>query len=186
MQSILEQVSSRVTSWSLTSCLPHWATSGQITHSNFFYIKKKSLNHKFNVCVIHCFNVKTPPSIQLSMHVALIEPNWWIGRKTPITYHECTINSTCSGTYLCSAHTRKLYTSYEQLKRIMNRGLRRRKTATREGYKHDRAGITLRASLSGTFLQTLPDLVTPLKNTLYLREAVQRRGQRPPKGVEAA
>ena len=37
---------------------------------------------------------------------------------------------------------------------------------------------TLRASLSGTFLQTLPDLVTPL----YLRTAVQRRGQRPPKG----
>ena len=43
---------------------------------------------------------------------------------------------------------------------------------------------TLRASLSGTFLQTLPDLVTPLKapGTLYLRAAVHRRGQRPPKG----
>ena len=40
---------------------------------------------------------------------------------------------------------------------------------------------TLRASLSGTFLQTLPDLVTPLKGTLYLRAAVHRRGQRPPK-----
>jgi len=40
----------------------------------------------------------------------------------------------------------------------------------------------LRASLSGTFLQTLPDLVTPLKGTLYLRAAVHRRGQRPPKG----
>ena len=40
---------------------------------------------------------------------------------------------------------------------------------------------TLRASLSGTFLQTLPDLVTPLKGP-YLRAAVQRRGQRPPKG----
>ena len=42
---------------------------------------------------------------------------------------------------------------------------------------------TLRASLSGTFLQTLPDLVTPLKTgSLYLRAAVQRRGQHPPKG----
>ena len=41
---------------------------------------------------------------------------------------------------------------------------------------------TLRASLSGTFLQTLPDLVTPLKGTLYLRAAVHRRGQCPPKG----
>ena len=41
---------------------------------------------------------------------------------------------------------------------------------------------TLRTSLSGTFLQTLPDLVTPLKGTLYLGAAVQRRGQRPPKG----
>ena len=37
---------------------------------------------------------------------------------------------------------------------------------------------TLRASLSGTLLQTLPDLVTA---TLYLRAAVQRRGQRPAK-----
>ena len=42
---------------------------------------------------------------------------------------------------------------------------------------------TLRTSLSGTFLQTLPDLVTPLKASLYLRAAVQRRGQRPPKGL---
>ena len=41
---------------------------------------------------------------------------------------------------------------------------------------------TLRASLSGTFLQTLPDLVTPLKGHSYLRAAVHRRGQRPPKG----
>ena len=41
---------------------------------------------------------------------------------------------------------------------------------------------TLRASLSGTFLQTLPDVVMPLKGTLHLRAAVQRRGQRPPKG----
>ena len=41
---------------------------------------------------------------------------------------------------------------------------------------------TLRAPLSGTLLQTLPDLVTPLKGgTLYLRAAVQRRGQLPPK-----
>ena len=40
---------------------------------------------------------------------------------------------------------------------------------------------TLRAPLSGTFLQTLPDLITPLKGTIYLRAAVQRRGQRPPK-----
>ena len=37
----------------------------------------------------------------------------------------------------------------------------------------------LRASLSGNFLQTLPYLVTPLKGYLYLRAAVQRRGQRP-------
>ena len=42
--------------------------------------------------------------------------------------------------------------------------------------------VTLRAPLSGTFLQTLPDLVTPLKGHSYLRAAVQRRGQRPPKG----
>ena len=44
---------------------------------------------------------------------------------------------------------------------------------------------TLRASLSGTFLQTLPDLDTPLKasrGTLYHRAAVRRGGQRPPKG----
>ena len=43
---------------------------------------------------------------------------------------------------------------------------------------------TLRAPFSGTFLQTLPDLVTSLmwRGTLYLRAAVQRRGQRPPKG----
>ena len=42
--------------------------------------------------------------------------------------------------------------------------------------------ITLRVSLSGTFLQTLPDLVTPLKGHSFLRAAVHRRGQRPPKG----
>ena len=43
--------------------------------------------------------------------------------------------------------------------------------------------LTLRAPLSGTFLQTLPDLVTPLKgHSLSLRAAVHRRGQRPPKG----
>ena len=41
---------------------------------------------------------------------------------------------------------------------------------------------TLRAPLSGTFLQTLPDLVTPLKGTLYLHAAAQRHGQRPLKG----
>ena len=40
---------------------------------------------------------------------------------------------------------------------------------------------TIRAPLSGTFLQTLPDLVTPLKGHLYLRAAVHRRGQHPPK-----
>ena len=39
--------------------------------------------------------------------------------------------------------------------------------------------VTVRASLSGTFLQTLPDLDTPL----YLPAAVHRRGQRPPKGL---
>ena len=45
-------------------------------------------------------------------------------------------------------------------------------------------GPKLRASLSGTFLQTLPDSGTPLKKgTLYFRAAVQRRGQRPPKGL---
>ena len=37
---------------------------------------------------------------------------------------------------------------------------------------------TLRASVSGTFLHTLPDLVTPLKG----HAAVHGRGQRPPKG----
>ena len=47
-----------------------------------------------------------------------------------------------------------------------------------------RGGATLRASLSGTFLQTLPDLVTALKG--------HSLSQRPPKGsgtdmtVEAA
>ena len=41
---------------------------------------------------------------------------------------------------------------------------------------------TLRASLSRTFLQTLPDLVSHWRGTLYLRAAVHRRGQRPPKG----
>ena len=34
---------------------------------------------------------------------------------------------------------------------------------------------TLRALLSSTFLQTLPDLVTPLKGTLYLHAAVHQR-----------
>ena len=43
-------------------------------------------------------------------------------------------------------------------------------------------GGTLRAPLSGTFLQTLPDLITLQKGNLYLRAAVQRRGQRSPKG----
>ena len=42
---------------------------------------------------------------------------------------------------------------------------------------------TIRASLSGTFLQTLPELVTPLNGTHYLRAAVHRRGRRPPKGL---
>ena len=37
--------------------------------------------------------------------------------------------------------------------------------------------ITLRASLSGTFLQTLPDLVTPLKG----HSLSPRSCQRPPK-----
>ena len=44
---------------------------------------------------------------------------------------------------------------------------------------------TLRASLSGTFLQTLPDLVTPLKgHSIFISAqlSMQRRGQRPPKG----
>ena len=42
--------------------------------------------------------------------------------------------------------------------------------------------VAFTASLSGTFLQTLPDLVTSLKGHSNLRAAVQRRGQRPPKG----
>ena len=45
---------------------------------------------------------------------------------------------------------------------------------------------TLWASVSGTkFLQTLPDLVTQLKGRYlaYLRAAVHRRCQRPPKGL---
>ena len=45
---------------------------------------------------------------------------------------------------------------------------------------------TLQALFSGTSLQTLPDLVTPLKGrslSLYLRAAVHQRGQRPPKGL---
>ena len=37
---------------------------------------------------------------------------------------------------------------------------------------------------SGTFLQTLPDLVTPLKGHSLFRAAVQQRGQRPPKGSD--
>ena len=46
---------------------------------------------------------------------------------------------------------------------------------------------TLRASLSGTFLQILPDLVTPLKgHSISISEqlSIQRRGQRPPKGSD--
>ena len=49
---------------------------------------------------------------------------------------------------------------------------------------HITGQLTLRASPSGTFLQTLPGLVTPMKGTLHLRAAVQRRGQRPPKGLD--
>ena len=43
----------------------------------------------------------------------------------------------------------------------------------------------LRASLSGTFLQTLTELVTPLKAgaLFYRRAAVHRRGQRVPRGL---
>ena len=41
---------------------------------------------------------------------------------------------------------------------------------------------TLRASLSFTFLQTLSDLITPLKGHSLSPAAVHRRGQRPPKG----
>ena len=45
---------------------------------------------------------------------------------------------------------------------------------------HDMLYPTLWAPLSGTFLQTLPDLVTPLwRGTVYLRTAVHQRGQRP-------
>ena len=43
---------------------------------------------------------------------------------------------------------------------------------------------TLRTSLSGIFLQTLPELVPPLKgHSIYLRAAVRRHCQRPPKGL---
>ena len=45
------------------------------------------------------------------------------------------------------------------------------------------AASTVRASISGTFLQTLSDLVVnATEGALYLRAAVHRRGQRPPKG----
>ena len=44
--------------------------------------------------------------------------------------------------------------------------------------------VTLRALLSGTFLQTLPDLVMPLNYIIYyLSAAVQRCSQRPLKGL---
>ena len=46
--------------------------------------------------------------------------------------------------------------------------------------------VTLRASLSGTFLQTLPELVTPLKGHSYLHAAVHGCGQRPPKSLGAS
>ena len=36
---------------------------------------------------------------------------------------------------------------------------------------------------SSTFLQILPEVVTPLKGTLYLRASVRRRCQHPPKGL---
>ena len=40
--------------------------------------------------------------------------------------------------------------------------------------------ITLRASLSGTFLQALPDLVTPLKGALFISAQLSTdAGQRP-------
>ena len=55
-------------------------------------------------------------------------------------------------------------------------------TSDRKRKNISMGAITLRASLSGTFLQTLPDLVTPLKGHSLSRAAVQRRGQRPPKG----
>ena len=47
---------------------------------------------------------------------------------------------------------------------------------------HWTGGGTLRAPLSGTFLQSLPDLVTPLKGHSLSPRSVHRRGQRPPKG----
>ena len=58
-------------------------------------------------------------------------------------------------------------------------------TGADDAYTADRR-YTLRAPLSGTFLQTLPDLVTPLKGHSYLLAAVHRRGQRPPKGFGTA
>jgi len=42
---------------------------------------------------------------------------------------------------------------------------------------------TLRAPLSGTFLQTARFSYATEGATLYFRAAVQRRGQRPPKGL---
>ena len=47
-----------------------------------------------------------------------------------------------------------------------------------------KAYSTLRAPLSGTFRQTLPDLVTPLKGHYLSVYSVQRCRQRPPKGSD--
>ena len=48
----------------------------------------------------------------------------------------------------------------------------------------DKSRRTLRASLSGIFLQTLPDLVTPLKGALFISAQLSTdAGQRPPKGL---
>ena len=50
--------------------------------------------------------------------------------------------------------------------------------------KKNRTPATLRAPLSGTFLQTLPDLVTSLKgHSLSPRSCPHWRCQRPPKGL---
>ena len=53
-----------------------------------------------------------------------------------------------------------------------------------QGRRKEKGGSTLRASLSGTFLEILRGLLTlHWRGTLYLRAAVQRCGQCPPKGL---
>ena len=48
--------------------------------------------------------------------------------------------------------------------------------------KADNEGVTLPASLCGTFLQTLPDLVTPLKEHSLSPRSCPATRSAPPKG----